>query len=148
MNILYLGLFRFPEGDAAASRILNNARLFRDLGHTVKILSFGGEYRVQDASPGGYIYDGLQYEITHDIDTHSLKERVQMLTSSLVYGGPMTFEQIKKLDWLKNTSEYGILFYLREAERYEWIKTKCFSGGKPNIYSATAKGRRMAEARD
>ena len=54
---------------------------------------------------------------------YSLKERVQMLTSSLVYGGPMTFEQIKKLDWLKNTSEYGILFYLREAERYEWIKT-------------------------
>ena len=52
---------------------------------------------------------------------YSLKERVQMLTSSLVYGGPMTFEQIKKLDWLKNTSEYGILFYLREAERYEWI---------------------------
>ena len=79
---------------------------------------------------------------------YSLKERVQMLTSSLVYGGPMTFEQIKELDWLKNTSEYGILFYLREAERYEWIKTKCFSGGKPNIYSATAKGRRMAEARD
>lgn len=80
MNILYLGLFRFPEGDAAASRILNNARLFRDLGHTVKILSFGGEYRVQDASPGGYIYDGLQYEITHDIDTHSLKERVLRYT--------------------------------------------------------------------
>ena len=70
---------------------------------------------------------------------YSLKERVQMLTSSLVYGGPMTFEQIKKLDWLKNTSEYGILFYLREAERYEWIKTKCFKGDKPNIYSATAK---------
>ena len=53
---------------------------------------------------------------------YSLNERVQMLTSSLVYGGPMTFEQIKKLDWLKNTSEYGILFYLREAERYEWIR--------------------------
>lgn len=39
---------------------------------------------------------------------YSLKERAQMLTSLLVYGGPMTFEQIKKLDWLKNTSEYGI----------------------------------------
>ena len=65
---------------------------------------------------------------------YSLKERVQMLTSSLVYGGPMTFEQIKKLDWLKNT--------------YEWIKTKCFKGDKPNIYSATAKGRKMADARD
>ena len=42
----------------------------------------------------------------------------------------------------------GILFYLREAERYEWIKTKCFKGDKPNIYSATAKGRKMADARD
>ena len=79
---------------------------------------------------------------------YSLKERVQMLPSSIVYGGSMTIEQIKKLDWLKNTSEYGILFYLREAERYEWIKTKCFKGDKPNIYSATAKGRKMADARD
>ena len=31
---------------------------------------------------------------------YSLKERVQMLTSSLVYGGPMTFEQIKKFTLL------------------------------------------------
>ena len=83
-----------------------------------------------------------------DMSEYSLKERVQMLTSSLVYSGPMTIEQIKKLDWLKNTSEYGILFYLREAERYEWIKTKCFKGDKPNIYSATAKGRKLADARD
>lgn len=75
MNILYLGLFRFPEGDAAASRVLNNARLFRDLGHSVKILSFGGEYREQDISLDGYVYDRLHYVITHDIDTHSWKER-------------------------------------------------------------------------
>lgn len=79
---------------------------------------------------------------------YSFKESVQMLTSSLVYGGPMTFEQIKELDWLKHISEYGISFYIQEAERKEWIKTKCFSGDKPNVYSATAKGRKMAEARD
>ena len=60
MNILYIGLFRFPEGDAAASRVLNNARMFRDLGHYVKILSFGGEYREEDASVEGYVYDGMQ----------------------------------------------------------------------------------------
>ena len=78
---------------------------------------------------------------------YSLKDSVRMLTASLVYGGPMTFEQIKKLDWLKHTSEYGISFYIQEAERNEWIKTKCFSN-KPNIYSATAKSRKMAEARD
>lgn len=92
MNILYLGLFRFPEGDAAASRILNNARLFRDLGHTVKILSFGGEYRPQDACSGRYVYDGLEYEITHDIDTHSLKERVLRYT----YPNPNARKYINK----------------------------------------------------
>lgn len=80
MNILYIGLFRFPEGDAAASRVLNNARMFRDLGHYVKILSFGGEYREEDASVEGYVYDGMQYEITHDIDTHSWKERILRYT--------------------------------------------------------------------
>lgn len=78
----------------------------------------------------------------------SHKVKINRPKHTTYHGGPMTFEQIKKLDWLKNTSEYGILFYLREAERYEWIKTKCFKGDKPNIYSATAKGRKMADARD
>ena len=41
MKILYLGLFRFPEGDAAASRVLNNIRIFRDLGHSIHVLKIG-----------------------------------------------------------------------------------------------------------
>lgn len=48
---------------------------------------------------------------------YSLKERAQMLTSLLVYGGPMTFEQIKKLDWLKihlNTEYYSISGKLKD----------------------------------
>ncbi len=61
----------------------------------------------------------------------------------------MTFEQIKKLDWLKHTSEYGILFYLREAERYEWIKKLNVSAVITRIsIQQRLKGRRMAEARD
>ena len=42
IRILYLGPFRFPDGDAAASRVLNNIRIFKDLGHDVYVLSFGG----------------------------------------------------------------------------------------------------------
>lgn len=76
IRFLYIGPFRFPEGDAAASRVLNNARILRDLGHSVQILSFGGQYRTEDRIPSGYYYDGMRYIITNDIDTHSIKERL------------------------------------------------------------------------
>ena len=77
----------------------------------------------------------------------SLKENAQMLTSSLAWGGAKTLEQLKKLDWLKNISEYGIIMYIREAEHRGWIRTK-IKKGEPNLYMPTVKGRRMAETRD
>ena len=77
----------------------------------------------------------------------SLKENAQMLTSSLVWGGAKTLEQLKQLDWLKNISEYGIIMYIREAEHHGWIRTK-ITKGEPNLYMSTVKGRRMANARD
>lgn len=77
----------------------------------------------------------------------SLKEQAQMLTSSLVWGGAKNLEQLKKLGWLKNTSDYGIIMYIREAEYYGWVITRC-NKGKPNVYSATAKGRKMANERE
>lgn len=75
MKFIYTGYFRFPNGDAAASRVLNNARLLRDLGHEVFIVSFGGSPRPEDLYGTDYIYDGIKYVNTTDIDTHSFKER-------------------------------------------------------------------------
>jgi hypothetical protein len=77
----------------------------------------------------------------------SLKECAQVITSSLVWGGPKTFDQLKELDWLEHISGYGISMYLREAEKREWIKVK-YAKDKPNVYSATKKGRIMDENRD
>lgn len=77
----------------------------------------------------------------------SLKERAEMITSSLVFGGAKTFDQLKELDWLKNTSDYGISLYLREAERYGWTNVR-FPVDKPPIYIAPTKGRKMANGRD
>lgn len=76
----------------------------------------------------------------------SLKERAEMLTSSLVFGGKKTLDQLKTLDWLKNISEYGIIMYIREAEHHGWVETKCHED-EPNVYFATAKGRRMTNER-
>lgn len=66
LHIVYLGPFRFPDGDAAAARVLNNARCLRSLGHKVEFLSFGGN-GIAGNKPMGE-YDGFSYRITNDID--------------------------------------------------------------------------------
>lgn len=75
MNIIYLGSFRFPKGDAAAARVLNNARILQELKHKVSILSFGG-----DKGDEWQYYEGIPYLVTSDMDTHSWKERFARYT--------------------------------------------------------------------
>lgn len=69
MNILYVGAFRFPNRDAAGARVLNNAKIFRALGHNVQFLSWGGNYKESDIlADGSYAHDGFPYVITQDLD--------------------------------------------------------------------------------
>ena len=75
MRFLYIGSFRFPKGDAAAARVLNNARILKALGHDVRVLSFGGE-----KNDNWQDYDGIPYLVTSDMDTHSWKERLDRYT--------------------------------------------------------------------
>ena len=75
MRFLYIGPFRFPKGDAAAARVLNNSRILMALGHDVRVLSFGG-----DKNDNWQEYDGIQYLVTSDMDTHSWKERFDRYT--------------------------------------------------------------------
>ena len=67
--IIYTGAFRFPIGDAAAQRVLNNAKILRELGYNVIFVSFGGCFQESDkGEDGNYYYDGFRYIISHDID--------------------------------------------------------------------------------
>ena len=69
MRIVYCGCFRLPNFDAAAPRVLNNAKAFRKMGHEVKFISWGGKYREEDLCEDGmYRVDGLEYVITHELD--------------------------------------------------------------------------------
>lgn len=76
-----------------------------------------------------------------------LTEGAEMLTSSLVWGGRMAFDQLKELDWLKNKSDYGIYLFIQEAERKKWIRA-IDREGKPTVYYATSKGRKMSNERE
>lgn len=69
MNIIYCGCFRLPHYDAAAPRVLNNARAMHALGHQVLFISWGGEYQNTDlCEDGKYSIDGMEYIVTNELD--------------------------------------------------------------------------------
>ena len=69
MRIVYCGCFRLPNYDAAAPRVLNNAKLFREAGHAVLFISWGGKYRDADlCSDEKYRVDGFEYIVTNELD--------------------------------------------------------------------------------
>lgn len=68
MKILYLGAFRFPFHDAAAARVLNNAKAMKECGHKVSFYSWGGEYHDEHlCSDGKYRVEGFEYIITNEL---------------------------------------------------------------------------------
>ena len=69
MKILYIGSYRFPNYDAGAARVLNNAKLIREAGHEVSFISWGGEYSDADRGQDGkYRNNGFEYIITKELD--------------------------------------------------------------------------------
>lgn len=68
MNIIYLGSFRLPNFDAAASRVLNISRSLREAGHEVSFISWGGAERSEDRGEDGiYRIDGFSYMVTNEL---------------------------------------------------------------------------------
>lgn len=79
MKIIYIGAFRLPNLDAAAPRVLNNAKVFRALGHEICFISWGGQYRIEDlCNDGKYRVCGFEYRISGDLPMqNSIKERIK-----------------------------------------------------------------------
>ncbi len=91
--VLYVGSFRFPEGDAAAARVLGIGKTLRDLGY--EVIFGGGEPRGRtedQGSDGTYEYQGFRYHSTGDLRSICLTP-VQRLLNFLDYGG-------RTLQWL------------------------------------------------
>ncbi len=67
--IIYVGGFRFPNGDAAAARVLNNGKIFRELGYNVIFVSWGGKPQDNDKKKdGNYYYEDFRYINTNELD--------------------------------------------------------------------------------
>lgn len=69
MKIVYLGCFRLPNFDAAAPRVLNNARAMKLCGHELSFISWGGKYNEEHlCNDGKYRIEGMEYIITNELD--------------------------------------------------------------------------------
>jgi len=62
-TIIYTGSFRFPDGDAAAARVLGIGKALRFAGHRVFYAGWEECERVQDRQADGrYVYEGFTYK--------------------------------------------------------------------------------------
>lgn len=109
MNIVYTGQFRFPSQDAAAARVINNAKALRSLGHNVVFLSWGGKSRIEDLVNGKYIHQGFEYynmgELTDDINSPFKKLKIFLLQ------GKRTLEFIQSLDKIDAIIAYNTPYF-------------------------------------
>lgn len=142
MRFLYLGPFRFPNGDAAASRVLNNIRILKAIGYDVDVLSFGGKYQEKDkTAEGKYQYDGIPYIITNDIDTHTWKERLRRYFLPPQNAWKIIYSNIERYDVIiaYNPSWTLNIPLIRLCKKHdkkiildltEWYSSSDFPGGK------------------
>jgi len=143
-KVIYVGAFRFPAGDAAASRVLNNAKILRALGYKVIFVSWGGKHQESDkGEDGNFYYQGFQYVNTDDIDmkqTNPLKRiynhffsgrkslffiKQTINTVDIVIGyNPSMFFTNRMLSLCK---KYNIPFI---SDITEWYDSNEFPGGR------------------
>lgn len=96
MKILYLGCFRLPNYDAAAPRVLNNARAMKLCGHEVSFISWGGKYNEEHlCEDGKYRIDGMEYVITDELDP---KGSLVSKMMQMIHRGDKTVAILKSME--------------------------------------------------
>lgn len=78
-EVVITGSFRFPDGDAAAARVLGIGKALRDLGYTVTFAGWEEHPRAQDVAGEGYAYEGFQYFSQADLRAGHLSPRKRLM---------------------------------------------------------------------
>ena len=94
-KIIYTGAFRFPDGDAAAARVLGVGKALRDAGYEVVFAGWEEHEREQDRRPDGrYAYEGFHYKSQADLRSKPLSPIKRLIR--YLYAGENT------LNWLSS----------------------------------------------
>ena len=96
MNIIYIGAFRLPYYDAAAARVLNNARIFQLCNNVVSFISWGGKYDKKHlCDDGKYRIDSMEYIVTEELDPQGTLFKKAIL---LLNRGKKSIAILKKME--------------------------------------------------
>lgn len=100
-KIIYTGAFRFPDGDAAAARVLGIGKALGAIGYEVEFASWGAVERGQDRQDDGrYIYEGFRYLSLSDLRSQKLSP-IKRLFRYLTAGS-------NTLSWLRSQDLNGV----------------------------------------
>lgn len=96
-GILILGAFRFPNGDAAAARVLGVGKALRSAGYKVAFAGWEQSERAQDSDGnGGFSYEGFSYCSQDEFRTGQLSPIRRVLRYLLA--GSNTLKWLKVID--------------------------------------------------
>lgn len=96
-RIIYTGAFRFPDGDAAAARVLNNGKLLRDLGYDVFFAGWEAQERAEDNNDGNFFYQGFQYKSMCEFRQNEMS-LLKRVFNFLLQGN-------KTLEWIESNND-------------------------------------------
>jgi glycosyltransferase involved in cell wall biosynthesis len=117
-KIIYTGAFRFPEGDAAAARVLGIGKALRAAGHEVVFAGWEEREREQDRqSDGRFIYHGFSYESQADLRHQQVSPIRRLIRYVFAGGNTLKWLHSKYLNDITAIIAYhgGSLFLLRLA---------------------------------
>ncbi len=104
MNIIYTGPFRFPNGDAAATRVLHNGKLLQSIGHSVFFAGWESSEENKGSIGEEKCFQGFFYK--------SMSEFRQGKTSILKRLFGFIKQGMKTFSWIKNQKEIdAIILY-------------------------------------
>lgn len=153
-RIIYLGEFRFPDGDAAAARVLGIGYALQAIGYKVVFAGWEKNERIQDRqADGAFMYEGFVY--------HSLNEFRTKNLGPFERGFSYLFAGLKTLEWLKQQdlsdvraiiAYHGRSLFLAKLHKFcldnsislaldctEWYEPSHLVGGKFGLVSIDNK---------
>jgi glycosyltransferase involved in cell wall biosynthesis len=106
-KVIYTGLFRFPEGDAAARRVLGIGKCLKAYGYDVVFAGCEEKSRDIDINNNGkYIYQGFEYYSVGEM-WEKYKKRIEKITGYFSYGR----DTVKWLDSINDKKINAIIVY-------------------------------------
>jgi glycosyltransferase involved in cell wall biosynthesis len=103
-KVVYVGAFRFPNGDAASQRVLGIGKSLREYGFDVIFCGWEQEPRKEDMCNNIYTYDGFTYYSQRELDIQS-SNKLEKLYNYITKGR-------KTLKWIRKYKTNNEINYI------------------------------------